>query len=155
MPDAQPKYHDPVRITTGTIISGVYYRAFETLPFERESDLPPNLRALVSTDPEAEAEAFHPSERDFYRPELRRQARQVRSNVQWQAWAEEQAEQAQALPPDVEEVLQAEHDKRIAKLKAEMAYNQGATDAAYAQAARRLQRGNAVFCSQRRRNGPR
>ena len=90
MPPQPPKYHDPIKLRTAAIIDGVYYRAGEVLPYTAESELPENLRPLVAT---GEEEApFDPAERDFYRPNLRREARRILGNVQWQDQAEAEAE---------------------------------------------------------------
>ena len=117
-----------IRLSTACIIAGTYYRAGEVLPFAREEDLPENLRPLVGVPG---VEAFDPCERDYYSPELRRHAAQIRGNVQWQATAEELAEQEQRLPPEVQEVLEDKHSRRTEKLRAQMAYNKSATDAVY------------------------
>ena len=101
-------------------------------PYAIESDLPENLKGLVATGNEV---PYSPAERNIYElpPHLRRQAREIEGVVQWQSWCEERA--AEPLPPGVEEVLQAEHDKRIGHTKAQMAFNQDAVDAAYEVAA--------------------
>ena len=41
-----------IRLTTACIISGQYYAAGETLPFQSESELPPNLQGLTATGDE-------------------------------------------------------------------------------------------------------
>ena len=119
-------------LSTAAIVDGVYFRAGEPVPYAREADPPPNLKAVVATG--EEEPAFSPAERDIYSPHLAREARRIQGNIQLQDWAEQEAE-ADPLPEDVKEVLEDEHSRRIEKLRAQMAFNQGATDGAYAQAA--------------------
>jgi hypothetical protein len=123
---------EPIRLSTGAIVDGRYFAAGSVLPFTKEADVPENLRPYIAT----EEEILPPPVRNIYDlpPHLRRQARQIQANVQWQDWAEAQA--SEPLPPDVAEVLQDSHDKYIS-IKAQMAYNQDASDNAYASAAPR------------------
>jgi hypothetical protein len=130
MPEKATKQPEPIRLTTACVINGRYYRAGEPLPFANESEVPPNLAHLIG-EPEV---PWHPCERDYYSPEIRRQAAQVRGNVQWQDAAEVEAEAAQQLPPEVKEVLEEEYSRRIQKLKAQKAYDQSVADDIYAAA---------------------
>jgi hypothetical protein len=123
---------EPVRLSTNCIVDGVFIPAGEPVPYASEEDLPANLKPLVATG--EEPVPFSPAERDFYRPELRRQAGRVLGNVQWQNAAEREAEQAQQLPPETQAELEDAHSRRIALLKAQGEYAAGFTDAAYAQA---------------------
>jgi hypothetical protein len=124
----QPPAAEPIRLSTNCIVAGKFIPAGEPVPYEREEDLPPNLRGLVATG--EEPVPFSPAERDFYGPGLRRHAREIKGNVAWQDWCEENANPP--LREDVRAVLEDEHARRIEKLKAQALVNQGMADAVYA-----------------------
>ena len=131
---------EPIRLRTAAIIDGAYYREGEPLPFVSENEVPPNLRHLIASDADAEGPPpFDPAERNFYSPHLRRQARAVRGNIQFQDWAEQEVEAAGKLPPETEEALQAAHDKAIGLVKAQAKFNQEAADNAYESAVRQAE----------------
>ena len=137
---------DPIRITTGTIIENRYFNAGEVLPYERIEDLPESLKPLVATG--AEPPAFSPAERDFYHhpgPEqpgfifqgagsgqwVQRQAAQAAAGLQEQAWLEAEAAAANELPEGAKEALEAEHDHRLDKARAQASYNAKVIDGIY------------------------
>jgi hypothetical protein len=143
------KSAEPIRLTTAAVIDGVYFAAGQTLPYEREEDLPPNLKGLVATGQE---DFFHPREIDFYnnpRPDCgvvyqptgsdsqwtRRQARQVASVALEQDWAAEQLEREHALPKETQQALEDIHSKDAALGKAELQFARDQVDAAYEAAA--------------------
>ena len=148
MPKPPEKPGEPVVLSVDLIDSGKLYRAGEPTPFT-EASLPAHLKQYIATGQE---DFFHPRERDFYnnpRPDCgvvyqptgsdsqwtRRQARQVASVAQEQLYAEQEAEAAGQLPKETQEALEDAHSKHSALMKAQMAYNQRATDIAYEQAA--------------------
>lgn len=153
----------PVVLSVDLIDSGKLYRAGSKTPFDAVS-LPEHLKEYIASGDE---DFFHPRERDFYnnpRPDCgvvyqptgsdsqwtRRQARQVASVAQEQLYAEAEAEAAGQLPKETQEALEDAHSKHSALMKAQMAYNQRATDIAYEQAKRRLRRrkhGNSFMCA--------
>ena len=55
---------EPVVLSTNCIVDGKFVPAGEPVPFEREEDLPENLRPLVATGDEPPP--FHHSERNIY-----------------------------------------------------------------------------------------
>ena len=122
---------EPIRLSTNCIVDGIFIRAGDPTPYVREEDLPENLRPLVATGDEEPP--YHPSERNIYfgSAGARGRARRVLSNVQWQETLEAAALAEQVLPAEAEEALQAEHDLRIGKAKAQAEFNRAAADAAY------------------------
>ena len=68
----------PVILRENCIVNGVFIRAGEVTPYEREEDLPESLKGLVADGSE---EPYSPADRDIYRPELRREATTVLGNV--------------------------------------------------------------------------
>ena len=40
---------EPIRLSVAAIIDGLYFRAGSAVPFETESDVPPNLKPYVIT----------------------------------------------------------------------------------------------------------
>jgi len=137
----------PVVLSTNAICDGKFIPAGEPVPYERVEDLPPNLRPLVATGDE---EFYSHSERLIYNqqpPEpgpvvfqqtgggSQWQARRVAAGLHQQAWAEEQAEAANALPAETEEALEAAHAKHSALAKAQIQFNRDQVDAAYERAA--------------------
>ena len=148
---------EPIRLCENSIIAGVFYRAGEALPFEHVEDLPESLKGLVAT--EADPAPWTPAERNIYYrddqgPEpgeaviyqatgggqwVRRQAAQLASGLQEQIYAEQEAQAANKLSPELEEVLQDSHDKHIALTKAQMEASQRLTDAIYEDAAQRAE----------------
>jgi hypothetical protein len=128
---------EPVWLIGGAVIDGQYYAPGEPTPYASESEVPENLRHLIAAD---ESELPDPIVRNLYdgtpQPEprytyqstggLRGDARQA---VQGRHEADEAAEFAnQPLPPETEEALQASHDLRVGKAKAQLQFGQDAID---------------------------
>ena len=130
---------EPVRLTEGCCHEGRYYPPGEPLPFASASEVPAPLRHLIVTD---ESEIPTKPVRNLYdgtpQPEPRyvyQSAGDMRGAQQiiqgWHASDEVVEIANQPLAPDVEEALQAAHDKYISKAKAQMQFNQDAIDNAH------------------------
>jgi hypothetical protein len=102
--------------------------------------LPPNLKPLIV----GEESTPEPDElpNALYEPgvvyqlttdghHIRRQAGVIAGVYAQKDWAENEAQATSTLSPELEEVLQSEHDARIARAKAQAEYNRKLTDAAY------------------------
>jgi hypothetical protein len=122
---------EPVRLSTNCIVDGVFIRAGEALPFEREEDLPPNLKAVAAA---GEAEFLPKPVRDIYAPQPPSRG----GNVQWMD-AEDAlvAEMNAPLPEETSAALEAAHSGYIEKLKAQKAFGQAAADAVFERATQR------------------
>jgi hypothetical protein len=144
-----PEQSSPVVLSVSVISDGVFYGAGSETPFT-ETTLPPHLREYIASGQE---DFYTPAERDIYRqrPELgepptvfrfldgqgrgiQRQAAQVASGLQEQAYLEMEAQAANKLSPELEEVLQSEHDRHIGLVKAQAEFNRNLTDSIYAEA---------------------
>ena len=147
MTEKKPKQQAvQIRLSTAAIIGGKYFAVGSVLPFEKEADVPPNLKEYILTG-EPEDDALGPETASF-QPNtvyqltsdgrmgraVLRQATQVNAVLQEQAWCEAQAEQERQLPEETAEALQAKHDERIAMLKAQASFDQKVIDAAHAAA---------------------
>jgi hypothetical protein len=143
MAEKKPKQQAvQIRLSTAAIVDGKYFAAGTVLPFEKEADVPPNLKEHILTgEPEDGAlgeptASFQPntlyqltSDGRMGRAVLR-QAAQVNAGLQEQAWCEAQAELDQQLPVETQTVLEDLHNERIALLKARRAHDLRLTDAA-------------------------
>jgi hypothetical protein len=141
----------PVVLSANVLVDGKFISAGSETPFS-EATLPEHLRQYLATGQE---DFYSPSQRNIYggqppAPDVgfvyqplsggqwRRQAGQVANVVQEQDQAAEAAA-ANELPEEVKEVLQAEHDLRIGKARAQMKVNQDASANAYEAAAQRAE----------------
>ena len=139
--DEQPQL--PIKLTGACICDGKYFEPGAPLPFASEAEVPVTLQHLIAVD---ESEIPDPIVRNIYgtpQPEprytyqstggLRGDARQAVQG--WHA-ADEAAEFAnRPLPPEIEEALQASHDRHIGLAKGQMQFNQDAIDNAHSAAA--------------------
>ena len=127
-----PEPPTPVILRENCIVNGVFIRAGEVTPYEREEDLPESLKGLVADGSE---EPYSPADRDIYRPELRREARAVLGNCLYQESAEDFVARENQLPPETEAALADAHALHIAKVKAQLLVDQHFVEAAELRAA--------------------
>jgi hypothetical protein len=119
-------------LNVNCIVGGVFHSARSPLPFTSENALPEALRAFIAT---AASPPPEPPTRNIYDMPLalRRQVRGLELGAAEKAWAEEQA--SEPLREDLRAALEDAHDRNVSTTKAQMEYNQGLSDAAYARAA--------------------
>ena len=143
-----PKQEAPPLFSVNVIAGGEFFKAGKETPYKTADAVPETLKEFI-LDRDSQVENLDQERANLAAGEVytvgsiltrsgAQQAVRLQQAIEFREWATDQAEASQQLAPEIEAVLQAEHDLSIGKALAQAEYHQEAVDRAYENATKEV-----------------